>query len=108
MFEHRHPYGTLLTVALILGMVFWFVGGSRVKDIAPYYVRLILGKTATVTIKGAPVHAEVVQTKDAMEKGLSGRDYLEVDHGMLFAFPQSGFYSFTMAKTKIPLDVPLS
>ena len=49
---------------------------------------------------------EVVDTKEEMAKGLSGRDSLPEDQGMLFDFksvqPQ---VSFWMKDTKIPLDI---
>lgn len=105
MFEQRHPFASLLTVAIVLGIIFWFIGGSRVKDLAPYYFKRVLGQTAIVEIKDATIKVEVAQTVRAREKGLSGRDYLEVNKGMIFIFLEEGVYPFTMAKTPIYLDI---
>jgi len=105
MFERNHPYAAMFTIAIILGMIFWFVGGSRVKDLAPYYIKRALGQTAEVQIGRGVIKAEVVKSQRAQAKGLSGRDYLSRDKGMLFVFPESGHYSFTMAETKITLDI---
>jgi uncharacterized membrane protein (UPF0127 family) len=105
MFEQKHPYASIFTIAIILGMVFWFVGGSRIKDLAPYYVKWLLGDTARVSIKNITVQTEVARSSHDREKGLSGRDYLPIDKGMLFLFPAAGQYAFTMAKTELPLDI---
>ncbi len=105
MFERKHPLAAMFTIAIILGMTFWFIGGSRVKDLAPYYVKKVLGQTAEVQIGKGIIQAEVVKSKHAQAKGLAGRDYLSVAKGMLFVFPEPGYYAFTMADTKISLDI---
>jgi len=105
MFERRHPVGTLLTITIFFGVIFWFAGGSRVKDLAPYYIKKIIGETAEVSIKGTVFKVEVARTVNSRTKGLSGREYLEGDKGMLFVFQESSVYPFTMKKTKITLDI---
>lgn len=105
MFERQHPFGVLLTIAVLLGIVGWFAGGSRLKDLAPYYIKRALGETAVVTVGNSTIKVEVARTEQARAKGLSGRDYLMADQGMVFLFPQAGTYTFTMAKTKISLDI---
>ena len=105
MFERRHPYATLFTIAILLGMVAWFAGGSEVKDIAPYYLKRVVGETATVRIVDYSVKVEVARTVAARRKGLSGRDSLALDKGMLFVFHEPAIYPFTMQNTRIPLDI---
>lgn len=105
MFERRHPLAILFVIATILGMTGWFFGGSRVKDLAPYYFDKIIGRTATVQIRGALIQAEIAKTQHAREKGLSGREYLSRNNGMVFLFPRAGQYSFTMKKTALALDI---
>jgi len=49
-----------------------------------------------------------VQVRDTMEgrsRGLSGREKLEEDEGMLFIFPVVGKYGFWMKEMKFDLDV---
>jgi len=105
MFEGKHPYGTLFTIAIIAGMVLWFAGGSRVKDSAPFYVKKVLGETAQVIIKNSIWEAEVAKTPKAREKGLAGREYLGVDRGMLFVFEELGYYTFWMRDMEISIDI---
>jgi uncharacterized membrane protein (UPF0127 family) len=105
MFERNHPFATMFTIAIVLGMTFWFIGGSRVKDLAPYYIKKALGQTAEVQIGRGVIKAEVVKSPRAQAKGLAGRDYLSLGRGMLFVFSEPGYYAFTMAKTKISLDI---
>lgn len=105
MFESKHPIAILLIMAIILGMIFWFAGGSRVKDLAPYYIKKVLGETAEVKIRNAVVKVEVAQTVKSRAKGLSGRDFLDVNQGMLFVFHEPAVYPFTMQDTNISLDI---
>lgn len=50
------------------------------------------------------VAVEIADTAKAKEQGLSGRDKLGKNEGMLFIFPQSGIYRFWMKGMKFPLD----
>ena len=62
--------------------------------------------TATVTFAGGvQVHAEIVDTPAAIERGLMFRTSLEPNAGMLFVFEKAGFYPFWMKNTLIPLDI---
>lgn len=47
----------------------------------------------------------VVTTPDAMRRGLSGRDRLPPDQGMLFWWPSDGQRVFWMRDTRVPLDL---
>ena len=57
------------------------------------------------TFAGVSLRLEFATTSAARELGLGGRESLESDYGMLFAFPQPGFYGFWMKDTKVPLDI---
>ena len=48
---------------------------------------------------------EVAKTKKQRAKGLSGRDYLPNNSGMLFVYPSKGYYSFWMKGMLFPLDI---
>ena len=48
---------------------------------------------------------ELALTPQEAQKGLMFRTSLDVDKGMLFVFPQEGFYPFWMENTLIPLDM---
>lgn len=62
-------------------------------------------KNAQVTINGRVFSVEVARTDAEKAKGLSGRDYLDANSGMLFVFPAAEIWPFWMKDTKIPLDI---
>lgn len=63
------------------------------------------GDRTEVRINGHEFQVEVVRTEAARERGLSGRDSLCVDCGMLFVFDQPDRYGFWMKEMKFPLDI---
>lgn len=48
---------------------------------------------------------EIADTIFEKSKGLSGRDFLCPNCGMIFIYHQEGIYPFWMKDTKIPLDI---
>lgn len=49
-------------------------------------------------------HLEIADTQAKREKGLSGRDSLGENEGMIFLLPYPARYSFWMKDMKFPLD----
>jgi len=65
-----------------------------------------LRPTATIAFAGGvQVQAEIVDTPQAVERGLMFRESLGPNEGMLFIFEKTGFYPFWMKNTLIPLDI---
>jgi len=60
---------------------------------------------ASVNIGKAAIAAEVVKDTDAINKGLSGRDSLAPESGMLFIFPKPKKYRFWMRGMRFPIDI---
>lgn len=60
-----------------------------------------------VKIDGKKYELEVAQTDDAQRKGLSGREKLDKNKGMLFVYSQSDYPQFWMKDTLIPLQLLL-
>jgi len=58
----------------------------------------------TFEIAGQKLNVEVAQTDAARQQGLSGREFLAENKGMLFEFTRAGKYSFWMKDMKFPLD----
>lgn len=56
-------------------------------------------------IKNKVINIEVADTSQKRAQGLSGRDHLNPDSGMLFIFDKPGKYQFWMKDMKIPLDM---
>lgn len=61
--------------------------------------------TQTLTVGTGTVVAEVVTTPQAMAKGLSGRESLDFDQGMLFAYDEPTRPSFWMQGMRFPIDI---
>jgi len=61
--------------------------------------------SATISIKGYTLTAELATTPAARACGLSHRDELPKDHGMLFIYPDLRPISFWMKDTEIPLSI---
>jgi uncharacterized membrane protein (UPF0127 family) len=62
-------------------------------------------KEGLVKINNTTIKVEVAETPLAREKGLSGREKLDQNKGMLFIFPQKDYYSFWMKEMKFPIDI---
>lgn len=59
----------------------------------------------SVKIAGKILKVELALTEKDQEQGLSGRDNLKEDEGMLFIFSYINKYSFWMKDMKFPLDI---
>lgn len=99
------PIWILVMLALIVGMMFWSVGGSEITDEAPYYIKKVIGETAIVTVKNTAIKAEVARSDSAHAKGLSGRSKLTDGKGMIFVFSEASIYPFTMKDMLFYIDI---
>jgi uncharacterized protein len=57
------------------------------------------------TPKGSIILAEIADSPDKRAQGLMNRLSIAPDRGMLFRFPELGYWTFWMKNTKIPLDI---
>jgi len=62
-------------------------------------------KNGTISINGKNYKIEFALTTLQKAKGLSNRDFLCENCGMLFVFDNPGIHPFWMKDTKIPLDM---
>lgn len=60
-----------------------------------------------ITCPRGEVHAKVVISDEEQERGLSGRDGMAGDEGMLFVLADDPFRGFWMKGCRFPLDVVL-
>lgn len=65
----------------------------------------LFGKKAEATFGETKVSLDVVDTPETREKGLSGRNSLADDKGMLFIFDEPTIPSFWMKGMKFPIDI---
>ncbi len=70
---------------------------------APEVPPVSIGRS--MDINGHKISLEISDTPAAREQGLSGRDSLAADSGMLFIFSVPGNYGFWMKGMKFPLDI---
>lgn len=71
-----------------------------VRDLAPQAV-----SSTQVKINSLQITAEVAKTPQTRAKGLSQKESLPPNAGMLFVFEKTGEYGFWMKDVKFPLDL---
>lgn len=59
----------------------------------------------SVSFEGNIIHVSIADTSEERERGLSGRKRLALDEGMLFIFPQNGWYAFWMKDMRFSIDI---
>ncbi|MBI4570385.1 MAG: DUF192 domain-containing protein [Chloroflexi bacterium] len=79
-------------------------GGEPAAVATPDATALASGPLIDVRIGGLIVHAEPARTAQERAHGLSGRDALPEDGGMLFFLGEERMPSFTMNQMRFPLD----
>jgi uncharacterized membrane protein (UPF0127 family) len=61
--------------------------------------------TATLSVNDEQLLVEIAATPPQRSCGLSFREHLPANHGMLFVYPDVGIREFWMKDTRIPLDI---
>lgn len=61
--------------------------------------------TLRLIVRSHPIEVEIAATPALRKLGLMYRNFLPVDHGMLFIYPKANTYSMWMHNTNIPLSV---
>jgi uncharacterized membrane protein (UPF0127 family) len=59
----------------------------------------------SVNINGRTISVDVAETPEAQRRGLSGRETLDGDAGMLFLFPEKQITGFWMKEMRFPIDI---
>lgn len=72
----------------------------------PYFNRLEAVKNkAEIKINDQIIIAEVANDEETRTLGLSGRETIGINEGMLFVFEDLGVYPFWMKDMKFPIDI---
>lgn len=90
--------------ALGVGLVLWFVFGGTAYAPEPESFDYPL-PTTELTINNIELTVEIAEKPEDKATGLSGRERLGEDHGMLFVFTRPDIYSFWMKDMKFPIDI---
>lgn len=104
---HKRKKLYLLLLGLILVIIFLFcfiitIGVNRVNGINRINQKV---EYKNIEIKGYNIKAEVTSDSWRQHQGLSNRDSLCADCGMLFIFPDKQIRKFVMRNMKFPLDI---
>ncbi len=87
-----------LILVIFLIAIFFLINNNSSKNTE-------VGQIQSVKIAGKILKVELALTQKEQEQGLSGRDNLKEDEGMLFVFSHIDKYSFWMKDMKFPLDI---
>ena len=60
---------------------------------------------ALLQIGEVEILADIAETPAARAQGLSGKEKIGEDEGMLFVFPKAGRYGFWMKDMRFPIDI---
>lgn len=64
------------------------------------------GPTFTsLELKGIPLNVEIARTEVARQRGLSGRETIAENQGLLFIFDKPDFYGIWMKDMRFPIDI---
>jgi uncharacterized membrane protein (UPF0127 family) len=69
------------------------------------YVLLKPPSETRIVIAGVTLYVEIASTSAQQQAGLSNRDSMAQDHGMLFVFGSEGEWGFWMKDMKFSLDI---
>jgi uncharacterized protein len=87
----RKKWWLLIAVLIILDFLF--------------FVTKTVGSSPTIRIGQLVIPVELARSSTEMQKGLSGRESLPTNSGMLFIFPRLDFYHFWMPDMHFPIDI---
>ena len=85
----------------------WIITGSVslavIMAISGYFA--FAERPVSMDIGGRKINVEVVRSPSELRRGLSGRDDLPRDSGMLFILPERGIHPFWMKDMRFALDI---
>ncbi len=84
---------------LIFGIVLFIIGAWVIL----FGITRTMGPTATVNHH--QISVEVLETAEEKRQGLSGRESLGSDSGLLFVYDAPGQYNFWMKDMHFPIDI---
>ena len=93
-----------IIIVAILAIIILAIYFSRPKT-PPLAPNVEAEKKSEMYINGKRIEIELAQTEELRTQGLSGREGLCSDCGMLFIFDQAGFHSFWMKDMRFDLDI---
>ena len=80
------------------------ISGKDILGRLRRFFRQLTGTASLLTIGNTLIKVEIADSQIERSVGLSNRENLSPDHGMLFNFPQPGLHQFWMKDMIFPLD----
>lgn len=90
----------IIILVIILGAGFFFTRQYLENNPGGFF-----GQSNAITINDQKINIILADTEEEREQGLSGRESLDENQGMLFTFDRPGFYGFWMRDMKFPIDI---
>jgi len=87
---------------VVIGVV---IVALLVASVSIWYYVYSEPKTARIELDGVMLTVELATTPAAQQQGLSNRDSMPTDHGMLFVFNQEAEWGFWMREMRFSLDM---
>lgn len=91
-----------IVVVVITGAYAWF---SQSRNFADADLEVRNQDHKTLSVAGVPLSVLVADTAPSRERGLSGKESLDPDEGMLFVFDAPDTVSFWMKDMLFPIDI---
>ena len=85
------PFVALALVLVAAAAIWWLTAGSTAEK--------------SLQAGGQTYHLELAATPEARQQGLSGREALAQDRGMLFMYEREGIFCFWMQDMQFALDI---
>ncbi len=103
MYDSEFSKPVIMAVFILLS-VFAGIWYSGIKDeVLPSDSYGVKGRL--ISIEGVRLYVDIADEEKEWIQGLSGRDNLPPQRGMLFVFPTSDYYRIWMKGMKFPIDV---
>jgi hypothetical protein len=97
--------GFILLIAILIFLsVFWLLQNKNLNLMGQILAGFEAKKIIFIGQNKAEIKVEIADDERERARGLSGRDSLDENAGMLFVFDQPGFYGFWMKEMKFSLD----
>jgi len=100
----KYNIKSLLIVLLLFLCIFLVINNNKNRDQLENNT-INSNNINAVQIKDTILKVDVAYTREQHAKGLSGRESLSPDSGMLFVFNNSGQYLFWMKDMNFPIDI---
>lgn len=101
----KYNIKSFLIVGILFVGIFFILNKYNIEDDKTAQSEVASNISDTIKINDVVLKVEVASTNIKRTKGLSGRESLSSDTGMLFVFSNSGKYSFWMKDMNFPIDI---